>query len=84
MPADFLDYGKQFLIFAHLERSIGKHAKKEKIHHGFSLLLGHTKRSSIKSPNGDPPSPYPLPHESSPMSYGGQAAFEDYGAPSLI
>lgn len=52
MPADFLDYGKQFLIFAHPERSIGKHAKKEKIHHGFSLLLGHIKCSSIKGPNG--------------------------------
>ncbi|HXO98390.1 MAG TPA: hypothetical protein VN857_17500 [Chthoniobacterales bacterium] len=28
MPADFLDYGEQFLIFAHLERSIREHAKK--------------------------------------------------------
>jgi hypothetical protein len=32
----------------------------------------------------DPPSPYPFREEPSPMSYGGQAAFEDYGAPSLI
>jgi hypothetical protein len=52
MPADFLDYGEQFLIFAHLERSIREHAKKEKIHHGFSLFLRHTKCNSIRSPNG--------------------------------